>query len=258
MKILPCYLNKRLVLILLLIPFLQLSAQSPRTPGWLNKYARNTYHEGPYSDQVNSEPLKLIGYYSSFSSYQFNQGQRLTTHFYSPQSARIYLKAEERNASCYYWMEKKGRGTNAGWNTFPNWEVDNWLKRCRLYKDNIAILASVEMNGRYGDFYAPVSVGTSGRRMPISSYTVLFRNNFYLSEGIIQLYKGFSADPANLLSNKPMSINRKSNGGSFGVLLTKGTIGNYAGWITLQMRYRKKNDPRTYTRNFHLYHPGWN
>ncbi|MEM6766013.1 MAG: hypothetical protein AAF655_13840 [Bacteroidota bacterium] len=245
----------------LLLAGLELSAQSERSPQWKAQYEYATRYEGEHNDSYVYRELALIGYYAGIQPYQFDFGQNLSVHFYSPQATKAYLKAEELVVRNRYWMETKEGSANPGWNTFMHWPVDLWLTRGRIRSDNLGLIAKMKIGNGYGDYYLPTLVNQGRYPGPISQYYVMFRSGMNMEGGVVRLYAGtptrsglpdFSQE-----LGAPIRINSQAAGQSFGIRLSQEQLGSYKGWITLEITCKKRNQQDLHEEVYYLYHPGW-
>ena len=238
------------ILLLLLCMGLQFSwAQQSRSTYWLQKNDRGNRYEGSYTRQVNNYNIKLVSLVAgAIPNYQFRQNQQLKVRFYCPESQSYQLRAEERIATKYYWMQAKKTRATMGWNTFTPWPVDVVLKELNVRSQNLGVVVEL---GRVGSGrFVPSQVYQNAYTGSARRYTAHIQVGFGVAKGNCKVYRGQRVTGSPLVERK---ISEKSGGDTFPILISASSL-PASGWYTVQINLRESRRLDLKTHSFTFYH----
>lgn len=219
-------------------------------PDWYTNNDRGNRYEGSYSRKVSNPSLNLVSLTATPVQYAFGNKQQLNLRFFLEGSTEYDLHAEELRITQYYWMQDKNKNAQSGWNSFEGWHVDYILKQLSIDHRNLGILVQVGDKGSRK--YAPVWVSTDGNQPELKRYIAQLRMGRSAAKGSFRIYKGENRTPANLLQER--AITAKSSGTIFPIIVPTKTLGDEAGWITVEINMQEKNTMDPFTYSFSFYH----
>lgn len=238
--------------LILLLAFALCSTFAQAQPGddWFAKNDRGNRYEGAYSRKVGNPSVNLVALTASSPKYKLGAGQKLKVAFYSPAVQAFELHAEELLVTQFYWMQVKDIQSAAGWNTFEGWQVDFMLKRLSLESRNLGVL--VRLGDRSSRKFAPAQVSLEGETPEIKQYVAQLRLGRAAADGAYKIYRGESRTKASLILEQKIAA--KSSGATFPVVIPVSSLGNQAGWFTVEVNLREKSTLDPFTYSFSFYH----
>ena len=242
-----------LIVPILLTALLGLLAQGPDYT-WLGQNDRGNRYEGSYTRKVANPAIELISFTWQYEAFEIGKNQILKIRFYLPDSARYFLKAEELRPVQYYWMQDKTTLGRQGWNLFNNWPVDTWLKRLNISSDNLGIV--VRAGDKKSNQIAPAFVYHAVARGKTARYVARFRLGHSVSKGEAVLYKGLyeiRMPPGNQKIHT-FTLQKKSGGSYFPVVIPTAYLGDQAGWFTISLELSKEGSIQKILFTFSFYH----
>lgn len=234
--------------------FLIGSLEGQRIPIWIDRIDQEGYKEGIYALQVDAPIIDLVSLTSFFEAYELNQGHQLYVRFYSPLDSTYFLiKAEEKRVTEFYWMESDPNTSNKDWNFFPPWSVDGQLSQRNIKKENLGVIIRLKNdNSRY---LSPALIYHSSPPSNIDSYTAIFRLGVHIRKAEYEIYKGdhTGIPPEKNLLDRGL-IGKKFGSSNFSINLDSSKLGDYEGWLTVDMTLFERGKPTVYPYKFYFFH----
>ena len=242
------------ILLYALLDTMHTSAQGPAAD-WLPKNDQGNRYEGSYARKVSNPAIELVSFTAgSIEPYKKGQKQQLRVKFCLAGDSVYLLKAEELRPVQYYWMQGKNTSGDTGWNVFDQWPVDAWLGRLDVPADNLGVL--VRIGTAKSARIAPALVYHSKAPTAIAQYVAKFRLGNSISEGRVDVYRGQYERETPPAAQKihAATLNNKSGGSYFPVLIRAELLGNTAGWFTVRMELTKAGNTQKIPYSFCFYH----
>ena len=250
----PPVTKQYIVPVIILLCVLQAGFSQPKQE-WYKVNDRGNRFEGIYVQTVRRNPvITWVGLYASFESYERGRNQKLSVHFFSPDTFHCQLKAEELRTLNYYWMEAKFNRAESGWNVFPDWPVDDWLGRLNIGYEKLGVLMKVNDSVDITAF--PVYITHSGEMGKLSLYTSYFRLGINTTDVSYIVYRGKPSDMVVAEKNKIMEgrLGRKPRDASFTLIIPANKLGQNEGWYTIRLKMQESGYADPIESDFVFYH----
>lgn len=240
-----------IILYLIICGFTAVHAQRVNT--WSDYVEDDHFKEGIYSLPVGSKTLELISFYRFFLPFEQNDQQDLIFEVNTPSADSFLLTVQEKSILKYYLLQSKPATLTQGVNRFRPWKEINYLANLNISSNNLgAILESYSGEGKR---ILPLIISNSIIDSVSNNYHAIFRLTKSISGGIFQVYKGeYDGEPPQdrLLLEK--EIKRHMAGATFRIQIEVSALGDYEGWLTVQLNLSKRNSREKIPFPFHFYH----
>ena len=229
--------------------FFLANLHAQRATRWQVKNQHEKYTEGLISTNISST-LKLISFYYGFEDFSPNENEVLNIEFYSPEPEYFFFAAEEIKRRHSYRMETNPDTSKTGHNFFSFWKTNGLLKRYRIGKSELAVLARHKKDD--SEYILPVRIYHTDEATIKEKYKVVFRLHKSISRAQFEVFKGKTANASNLVFSGFRGMNY--GGAPLNLEFATDKLKGYEGWCTLKLQITPRGRPTKEVFEIYFYH----